>query len=337
LACETLKKIEVTVRKDQTAEIEEALRQMDLLFTVSPIKIENEPCMIISALLPDLFADRLIEEIRRKMDLRLKENTISVYNVEAHVSTHIDRLKEKAIKEYPPPNPFERLVETAERYKNLNRDLLIMALFASLIATAGLFLDNAVMVIGAMLLSPLLGPITTFAVNATLGRIRNLVRIQTSILVLLFSVIGLSALVTFLSSQFITLPLTAQIELRGQTSLLDIGIGLVLGLAGGLALVTALPEILIGVGVASALLPPAAVTGIGLALMDSTIFWGALTLTIVYMVGLQLGCTIMLRIKGVQPRQFYQKAEARIRSAYFIIVFSLLLAFLVWIIIGKPI
>jgi uncharacterized membrane protein len=111
---------------------------------------------------------------------------------------------------------------------------------------------------------------------------------------------------------------------------------LILGLAGGLALVTALPEILIGVGVASALLPPAAVTGIGLALMDSTIFWGALTLTIVYMVGLQLGCTIMLRIKGVQPRQFYQKAEARMRSAYFILVFSLLLAFLVWIIIGRP-
>jgi len=197
-----------------------------------------------------------------------------------------DRLKEKAIKEYPPLNPFERLVESAERYKNLSRDLLIMALFAGLIATAGLFLDNAVMVIGAMLLSPLLGPITTFAVNATLGRIRNLVRIQSSILVLLFSVIGLSALVTFLSSQFITLPLTAQIELRSQTSLLDIGIRLILGLAGGLALVTALPEILIGVGVASALLPPAAVTGIGLALMDSTIFWGALTLTTVYLVGL---------------------------------------------------
>jgi len=51
-----LKKIEVTVRKDQTVEIEEALRQMDLLFTVEPIKIENESCMIISALVPDLFA-----------------------------------------------------------------------------------------------------------------------------------------------------------------------------------------------------------------------------------------------------------------------------------------
>jgi len=120
---------------------------------------------------------------------------------------------------------------------------------------------------------------------------------------------SLSALVTFLSSQFITLPLAAQIEQRGQTSLLDIGIGLTPGLAGGLALVTALPEILIGVEVASALLSPFAVIGIGLALMDSTLFWGALTLTIVYMVGLQLGCKIMLRIKGAQPRQFYQKQK----------------------------
>ena len=259
-----------------------------------------------------------------------------MYNVEAQVSTHMDRLREKAIKECPPPNPFERLVETAERSRALSKDLLMMALFATMIATTGLFLDNAVLIIGAMLLSPLLGPINAFAVNATLGRVKQLGRTQASILILLFSVIGLSAIVTFIFSQFITLPITGQIALRGQTALLDIGIGLILGLAGGLALITAIPEILVGVGVASALLPPAAVAGIGLAFMDSALFFGALTLTLVYLVGLQLGCTIMLRIKGVQPRQFYQKAEARKHSAYFIIIFSLLLAFLVWIIIGRP-
>lgn len=330
-----MKKIEVTSTKDQASEIENVFKLMDILFTVSKIRIEKEECCAYSALVPDQFLDRLVEEIREKIDLRLRENTISVYGVEAQVSTHVDRLKERAIKESPPPNPFERLVETAEPYRRLNRNLLVMALFATMIALAGLFLDNPVLVIGAMLLSPLLGPINAFAVNATLGRLGNLVRIQASILVLLFSVIGISALFTFVISGFFALPLTTQIELRGQTALVDIGIGLVLGLAGGLALVTAIPEILVGVGVASALLPPAAVAGIGLALANNTLFWGALMLTIVYLVGLQLGCTIMLRAKGLQPRQFYQKVDARKQSAYFIIILGLLLVFLIWIIATK--
>ncbi len=294
-----LKKIEVTTTLDKSSELEELFRKNDVLFTSSSVNVDAERCVFFSALLPDQFVDFIIEEVRNKIDLRLKENTIAIYGVEAQVSTHADRLKDKVIKECPAPNPFERLVESSEKYRKLNKDLLAMALFAAIVAIAGLFLDNAVLVIGAMLLSPLLGPINAFAVNTTLGRVKNLVRIQTSIVVLLLSVIGLSALVTFLFSQFIDLPITNQIAIRGQTTPIDVGIGLVIGLAGGLALVSALGETLVGVGVASALLPPAAVAGIGLALFDGALFFGALILTIVYLVGLQLGCLIMLRVKGV--------------------------------------
>jgi len=38
-----LKKIEITVRKNQIGEIEEAFQQMELLFIVSPIKIDKSP------------------------------------------------------------------------------------------------------------------------------------------------------------------------------------------------------------------------------------------------------------------------------------------------------
>ena len=332
-----MKKIEITATKDKAAKIDEVFENVDILFTSNPVKINHERCIAFSALIPDQYVDYIIEETRKTIDLRLKENTIAVYTVEAQVSTHVDRLKEKALKECPPPNPFERLVEFSERYRRLSKDTLIMALFATMIAIAGLFLDNAVLVIGAMLVSPLLGPINAFAVNTALGRIKNLLKIQTSILVLLLSVIGLSALVTLIISQFINLPITDQIQLRGQTTILDVIIGLILGLAGGLSLVSAISETLVGVGVASALLPPAAVAGIGIALMNTSLFVGALILTIVYLVGLQLGCMMMLRIKGVHPRQFYKQAEARKHSAYFITIFSLLLAILIWIIITRPV
>ena len=327
-----MKKLEVLADKNQLEKVETALKTLELSFTISQVIITDLKCVIFSTLVPDQLIDKAIEEISKNLDLRLKQNTISVFNVEAHVSPYLDKLEEKMIDKSPPSNPFERLLESTEKYTRFNKNLLLMAFFATIIALAGLFLDNAVTVIGAMLISPLLGPINAFALNTSIGKIKKLIRTELSIFMLIFSVIALSTIVTFSVSIFFKLPLTSQIALRGQTTLIDVVIGLVLGLAGGLALVTVVPEILVGVGVASALLPPASVSGIGLALFDGGLFWGALTLTIVYLIGLQLGCTLMLRAKGVRPRRFYEKVEARKHSAYFILILSFLLILLIWVI-----
>ena len=327
-----MKRLEVTADKNQIEKVENTFKDLELMFTISQVVIGDVDCKVFSTLVPDQLIDKAIEELSNKLDLRLKQNTISVFNVEAHVSQYLDKLEEKIANKSPPSNPFERVLESTEKYVNINKNLLIMALFATIIAIAGLFLDNAVTIIGAMLISPLLGPINAFAFNASIGKIKKIVRTEISIFILIFSVVALSAIVVFIASLFFNLPITNQIALRGQTSLIDVVIGLVLGLAGGLALVTVVPEILVGVGVASALLPPASVSGIGLALMDGGLFWGALTLTVVYLVGLQLGCTLMLRAKGVRPRRFYEKVEARKHSAYFILVLTILLSVLVWII-----
>ncbi|MEJ2241001.1 MAG: TIGR00341 family protein [Candidatus Bathyarchaeota archaeon] len=318
-----MKRLIITVVSEQSKDIERILKSLELAFSSSIVEIGDKKCKLFSSLIPDKLVDKAIEEISKAIDTRLKENTISIYNVEAHISTHVDRIAEKIIKESPPTNPFERLVENAEKYTKINMELLMMALFSTIIALAGLFLDNPVTIIGAMLLSPLLGPINAFAVNACIGKIKKILRIEISIITLLFSVIILSAVITFIISIFFDLPIGSQIINRSQTSLVDIGIGLILGLAGGLALVSAVADILIGVGVASALLPPAAVSGISLALANGELFSGALILMVVYLVGLQLGCTIMLRFKGVRPRKFYQRTEARKHSAYFIITFSI--------------
>jgi uncharacterized hydrophobic protein (TIGR00271 family) len=179
-----------------------------------------------------------------------------------------------------------------------------MALFATMIALAGLFLDNVAILIGAMLLSPLLGPINAFAVNANLGRIRKLARSQAAVLPLLAAIVILAAIITFLASHIVELPTnTTQIAIRNHATLTDILIALILGLAAGIALFVGFPEILVGVAIAVAIEPPAAVSGIGLALFNTNLFIGALILTLIYLFGLQLGSTLMLRIRGVLPRK----------------------------------
>jgi uncharacterized hydrophobic protein (TIGR00341 family) len=329
-----LNKIEVTVTKNEASKVEELLEKTELVYLSSEVEIKGEKCCFYSIVLPDHLVDKTVSDISSVIDLRPRENTISILCVEGAVSTYLDRLREKVEKKPTPPIPLEKLVESTERYTRLNKDVLTMALFATMIALAGLFLDNVAIVIGAMLLSPLLGPINAFAVNANLGRIRKLARSQAAVLLLLASIIILAATITFAASQFVTLPEnTTQIAIRTHATLIDILIALILGLAAGLALFVGFPEILVGVAIAVAIVPPAAVSGIGLAIFDPNLFLGALVLTLIYLLGLQLGSTLILRIRGVLPRRYYKQNEARKRSAYSILVLALLLALLSLIVV----
>jgi uncharacterized hydrophobic protein (TIGR00341 family) len=324
-----LKRINVTVTSDLSEDVSKIFEKLELPVVSSTGSQDNLTLSIFSALIPDEIVDETIEELTEKIDLRIKENVISVYDVESFVSTALDKIKEKVAKEKPKENPLERLVNATDKHVRINKDTFIMALFASLVAFSGLFLDNVAIVIGAMLLSPLLGPLNAFAVNANLGRLRKVVISQLSILGLIGAIIVLSAFTTFIVSMFVSLPAnSSQIALRMHASLSDIGIALVLGLAGGLALFIALPELLVGVAVAVALVPPATVSGIGLAFEDAGLFAGALALTFVYLIGLELGSSVMLRIRGVTPRQYYQKGEAKIKFAYSILILGMLLGIL---------
>ena len=332
-----MKKIEVITVLDRADKVEEVFKQMELVYAFSTVEVEGEKSAVYSALVPDELVDKAISEISQRINLRLKENMISVFSVEAVVSTFLDRLKEKVAKVAPPPNPLERLVESTERYTRLNTDLLIMTLFATLVALAGLFLDNVAIVIGAMLPSPLLDPINAFAVNASLGRLNKLFRSEVSVLILLAAIISLSAVITFFASFFVTLPTTTvQIAIRDHPTLTDIFIALILGSAAGLAMLVALPEILVGVAIAVALVPPATVSGIGLAFLNRNFFLGAFILTLVYLLGLRLGSTLMLRARKISPTRYYQKAEASQRSAYSILILSILLIVIALIVLLLP-
>jgi uncharacterized hydrophobic protein (TIGR00341 family) len=324
-----LKRINVTIATDRSENVREIFERLNLPVVVSTGIQDDKTVSIFSALVPDELVDNSIDEIIKNIDLRIKENVISVYDVEAFVSTALDKIKEKATKDKSKKNPLERLISQTDKHVRLNNDKLVMALFATLVAFAGLLLDNVAIVIGAMLLSPMLGPLNAFAVNTNLGRLRKVAASQLSILGLLGAIIILSAAATFLVSQFISVPLNSgQIVLRMHASLSDIGIALVIGLAGGLALFVALPELLVGVAIAVALVPPATVAGIGLALENAGLFLGALTLTFVYMIGLELGSSVMLRIRGVSPRRYYQKGEVRIKFAYSIAILAVLFGIL---------
>jgi len=158
------------------------------------------------------------------------------------------------------PRVYVRLFEASE----FNLSYTLELLLAAGIATLGLVLNSPAVVIGAMLVSPLMGPIlaTGFALAASdvyLG-IKCLINIVLSVV---FAVLFSAAIVW-------SLPFhapTAEIVARTQPNLLDLGVALFSGLVGSLVVcrggtgggVTALP----GVAIAVALMPPLCVVGFG--------------------------------------------------------------------------
>lgn len=141
----------------------------------------------------------------------------------------------------------------------------IEVLISAAIATFGLVLNSPAVVIGAMLISPLMGPIISAGLALTTADLYLGLR---SFFGLFFSVavaLGFSGLIVWL------LPFhtpTSEILARTQPNLLDLAVALASGIAGSIQIsrsVTSKPgTTLPGVAIAVALMPPLCTVGFGI-------------------------------------------------------------------------
>ena len=150
---------------------------------------------------------------------------------------------------------------------------LWILMFAILIASLGLNVNSTAVIIGAMLISPLMGPIIGMGLSVGIGDYDLLRRALKNYLVAtLISV--LTATLYFLLS-----PLSeARSELLARTtpSLYDVLIAFCGGAAGVLALTTkSKGQVIPGVAIATALMPPLCTAGYGLATAQWSYFFGA--------------------------------------------------------------
>jgi uncharacterized hydrophobic protein (TIGR00271 family) len=137
-------------------------------------------------------------------------------------------------------------------------------IFSAGIATLGLVLDSPAVVIGAMLISPLMGPILAAGLALAAGDLYLGIKSVANIVMSVAGAVGFSAAIVWL------LPFhapTSEILSRTHPNLLDLGVAVFSGLAGSFVLcrggggggVTALP----GVAIAVALMPPLCTVGFG--------------------------------------------------------------------------
>lgn len=178
------------------------------------------------------------------------------------VSRHTVLQKLLRINPLDRPRVYEQVYESAD-FTCLHYWLGIV--FSAGIATFGLVQSSPAVIIGAMLISPLMGPIMATGLGLAVGDFYLALKAIGTLIASIAIAVGFSACIVWI------LPFhseTAEILARINPTLLDLGIALLSGLAGSVVVgragggdgVTALP----GVAIAVALMPPLCTIGFGM-------------------------------------------------------------------------
>lgn len=198
-------------------------------------------------------------------------------------------------------------------FRGSNLWVLIFAIF---IASLGLNTNSTAVIIGAMLISPLMGPI--IGMGLAIG-INDLELLKSSIKNYMVATV-ISVLTATI--YFAITPLTeAQSELLARTSptLYDVLIALCGGAAGILALSTkGKGNVIPGVAIATALMPPLCTAGYGLAVGNLYYFFGAFYLFFINTVFICLATYIGVRMLKFTPKTFLDRTRMKKVQRYII-------------------
>ncbi|GHB36855.1 TIGR00341 family protein [Mongoliitalea lutea] len=203
-------------------------------------------------------------------------------------------------------------------FRGANLWILIFAIF---VASVGLNVNSTAVIIGAMLISPLMGPIMGIGMAAGINDFELL---QKS-----FKNLGIAVLISIITSTiyFSFTPLNdAQSELLARTepTIWDVLIALFGGLAGIVAgsrkeKSNAIP----GVAIATALMPPLCTAGYGLATGNLYFFFGAFYLFFINSVFISLSTYLIVRFMNFPKKEFLDPKREKTVKTY-ITIFTIL-------------
>jgi uncharacterized hydrophobic protein (TIGR00271 family) len=220
-------------------------------------------------------------------------------------------LKEELLKKSLPllnhatTEEFKWLFSILRQNAQTTSSYMVLMALSTIIATLGLFGNSSPVIIGAMILAPLMAPI----VSLSMGVLRQDNKLmQESI-----QTIGFGLMIGYFFAILITWfsPLdfmNDEIIARTRPNLLDLGVAAGSGIAGAYAHAKKeIAKTLAGVAIAVALVPPLAVSGIGVGWADWEVFWGALLLLGTNLAGMVLSGALTFLFLGFSPFRLARK------------------------------
>jgi uncharacterized hydrophobic protein (TIGR00271 family) len=218
---------------------------------------------------------------------------------------------------------FDKIHDLIERdivFKGTNLWILV---FAIIVASVGLNMNSTAVIIGAMLISPLMGPINGMGYSIATY---NFPLFRRALKNYTFAVLaGLFASTTY----FLISPIsTAHSELLARTSptIYDVLIALFGGLAGIVAISSKQKgNVIPGVAIATALMPPLCTAGYGLATAQFYYFFGAFYLFTINTVFIAISTVVISQILKFPIRTLVDDAQKRKVNRWISAIISLVL------------
>ena len=240
------------------------------------------------------------------MNMENNQSEKSVFVVKSFIAEYMDVRRDKADE-----SEVIKSIREAVEMKGATIWILIAAI---LLASLGLNVNSTAVIIGAMLISPLMGPIMGVGLAIGQGDFDLMKRSFKSYLVVtLFSV--LTSTLFFLISPSVS---GGQSELLARTSptIYDVFIGLFGGAAGFIALSTTKKgSVIPGVAIATALMPPLCTAGFGLATGNLIYFLGAFYLYFINSVFICLSTYLGTRVMHFSRLKYVDKErEKKVRK-----------------------
>jgi len=196
----------------------------------------------------------------------------------------------------------DQVIQELGRASELGRDYVLLVLLSCIIASTGLALNSAAVIIGAMLISPLMSPILGLGLAVLRTDVGNAGRALATLTMGVILSVAVSAMLgafpTVTGVNFLE-ALPSEIVTRTRPTAFDLAVALAGGAAAAYALAQPnLSAALPGVAIATALMPPLCVVGLGIGLGRPDISVGAGLLFLANFVAITFAGSIVFRAVG---------------------------------------
>ncbi len=215
--------------------------------------------------------------------------------------------------------PEESTIDSIRAGMSFRGSQLLILILAILVASLGLNTDSIPVIIGAMLISPLMGPIIGMGLALAISDYDMLRRGLKNISLAVAGSVIASALYFLISPQYEG---TSQLLARTSPSIYDVFIALFGGAAGIISIVVRNKgQVMPGVAIATSLMPPLCTAGYGLATMQMNFFLGAFYLFFTNCIFILVATWIVVKVLKYKPAVYANRQRARkVRKVVYIVI-----------------
>jgi uncharacterized hydrophobic protein (TIGR00271 family) len=281
-----LKEIRVEVPQNQIEVIEDFLSSFQI--KASQVELHGGGRLFILKV-EDNRSNNLLHELRAR-GVGDVFGDISVIDLSLHMSSSSST---NTIQKSAAAN-LEEILGTLEESATISGSYIALVLLSGALAAFGLLSDSIVIIIGAMIVAPLMGPIALTSIGVLLPQ-RGLFEkglVAEAVGILLTVAIGFLVGIVWAEPN----PIPDQMLIRADPQALDVIFAVISAVAAGMIISKGQSLSIVGVAIAASLAPPAANIGLFLAYNDMESAELAGILLLINILAINASCSIMFTI-----------------------------------------